>query len=159
AMTTGHWVMQLVAFRALSGGSDTQPPTTPGNLTVTSTTSQNVNLSWTASTDNVGVNGYGVERCLGSGCTNFVQVGYLPSGTTYADAGLPYSTTSVYRVRATDGINFSGYSGSVTAATTPPVPPTVIITVPSAGAQLSGNATLTATVTGEAPIGGLQFQV
>ena len=34
-----------------------------------------VNLNWTASTDNVGVTGYRVERCQGAGCTNFAQVG------------------------------------------------------------------------------------
>ena len=37
-------------------------------------------LAWTASTDNVGVTGYRVERCQGAGCSNFVQVG-TPAGT------------------------------------------------------------------------------
>ncbi|WP_195575193.1 fibronectin type III domain-containing protein [Paenibacillus sp. 1001270B_150601_E10] len=39
---------------------DTQPPTTPTNVTVTSKTSSSINLSWTASMDNVGVTGYTV---------------------------------------------------------------------------------------------------
>ena len=34
-----------------------------------------INLSWTASTDNVGVTGYLVERCQGAGCTTFAQIG------------------------------------------------------------------------------------
>src|SRR5258708_9908780 len=38
--------------------SDTSPPTAPANLTATAASSGQVNLSWTASTDNVGVAGY-----------------------------------------------------------------------------------------------------
>ena len=37
------------------GGGDTQAPTTPGNLTASNTTQTTTDLSWTASTDNVGV--------------------------------------------------------------------------------------------------------
>ena len=43
-----------------------------------------INLSWTASTDNVGVTGYKLERCQGSSCTNFVQIA-TPTGTSYPD--------------------------------------------------------------------------
>ena len=46
-----------------------------------------INLSWTASTDNVGVTGYLIERCQGAGCTSFAQIG-TPAGTTYNDTGL-----------------------------------------------------------------------
>ena len=41
--------------------------------------SSQINLSWTASTDNVGVTGYLVERCQGAGCTNFAQIA-TPTG-------------------------------------------------------------------------------
>src|SRR3989344_7120998 len=40
---------------------DTTPPSTPTNLAVAATSSQ-INLSYTASTDNVGVTGYFIER-------------------------------------------------------------------------------------------------
>ncbi len=53
------------------GSADTQPPTAPTNLTATAAGSAQINLSWAASTDNVGVTGYRVERCQGAGCTNF----------------------------------------------------------------------------------------
>src|SRR5436190_24349463 len=43
---------------------DTTPPTAPTNLTVSAATDTRINLSWTASTDNVGVTGYMVERCM-----------------------------------------------------------------------------------------------
>src|SRR5206468_8326460 len=42
--------------------SDTQAPTAPSNLAATATSSSSVALSWTASTDNVGVAGYRVSR-------------------------------------------------------------------------------------------------
>ena len=71
-----------------------------------------VDLAWTASTDNVGVTGYRVERCQGAGCTNFVEVGQ-PTGTTFSDTGLTASTIYRYRVRAADAAgNLSGYSQS-----------------------------------------------
>ena len=60
-----------------------------------------IDLNWTASTDNVGVSGYRVERCQGAGCTNFAQVG-TPTATTYSDTGLAPSTTYRYQVRAVD---------------------------------------------------------
>ena len=44
------------------GGGDTEPPTTPSGLTATAVSPTQVNLSWTASSDNVGVTGYRVYR-------------------------------------------------------------------------------------------------
>src|SRR6185503_17406930 len=44
--------------------SDATPPSDPTGLVATSAVGQ-INLSWTASTDNGGVAGYRVERCQG----------------------------------------------------------------------------------------------
>ena len=109
---------------------DTSPPTAPAGLTATASGSSQVNLNWTASTDNVGVAGYRVERCQGTGCTNFAQVG-TPTATSYSDTGLAPSSTYRYQVRAVDASgNFSGYSAVASASTpaqsdtTPPSAPT-----------------------------------
>ena len=53
------------------GGStaDPTPPSTPSGLTATPVSGTQINLSWAAATDNVGVTGYQVERCQGVGCT------------------------------------------------------------------------------------------
>ena len=126
---SGPWVMQMVAFRTSSGGVDTTPPTAPTSLTATAVSSTQVNLSWTASTDNVGVTGYKVERCQGAGCTTFAQIA-TPTATSYNDTGLTSNTSYSYRVRASDAAgNLSGYS-TVASATTP-VPDTQPPTVPT----------------------------
>ena len=76
-----------------------------------------INLSWAASTDNVGVSGYRVERCQGAGCSNFVHVA-APTGTSFNDTGLQPATGYSYRVRATDASgNLSTYSDPQSATT------------------------------------------
>jgi chitodextrinase len=96
---------------------DTQPPTTPTNLSATSPNPGELDLTWTASTDNTSVTNYLVERCLGASCSNFVQVG-TPAGPSFVDTGLASATTYSYRVRATDGSgNLSGYSIVATGTT------------------------------------------
>ena len=47
---------------------DTVPPTAPAGLAATVVSAAQINLSWSAATDNVGVTGYQIDRCQGSGC-------------------------------------------------------------------------------------------
>jgi chitodextrinase len=111
--SSGPWIMQMVAFKAASGGTgDSTPPTAPSNLLATAGGPGGINLSWTASSDNVGVTSYLIERCQGLGCTTFAQVATSPT-TTFSDAGLLPSTSYDYRTRATDAAgNLSGYSNN-----------------------------------------------
>ena len=44
------------------GGGDAEAPTTPTNLTATAISSSQIDLSWNASTDNMGVAGYEIYR-------------------------------------------------------------------------------------------------
>jgi len=126
---------------------DTTPPTAPAGLVATAVSASQINLSWTASTDNVGVTGYRVERCQNAGCSNFAQVG-TPTGTTFNDSGLLVSTPYSYRVRAVDAAtNPSGYSNIASATTlTPPPPDTTPPTAPS-------NLTATAVGAGQINLG------
>jgi len=99
-----------------AGPPDTQSPSAPGNLVATALGVSQVHLSWTASTDNVGVAGYLMER-QDPGSTNFVQVG-TSTGTSYNDTGLAAGSSYSYRVRATDPAqNLSQYSGVASATT------------------------------------------
>jgi outer membrane protein assembly factor BamB len=104
----------------VGGSTDTQPPTQPGTLTSTAASASEVDLSWGASTDNVGVTGYQVERCSGSGCTNFAQIATTTgTGTSYKDTSVSAPNSYSYRVRATDAAgNLSPYSNVSTATTT-----------------------------------------
>ena len=132
---------------------DTSPPTAPAALTATAAGSSQVRLSWTASTDNVGVAGYRVERCQGTGCTNFAQVG-TPTATTYSDTGLAPSTTYRYQVRAVDASgNLSRYSAVAEATTgaAPATPPGLV----GAWAFAEGAGTTTADASGNGNAGTL----
>jgi chitodextrinase len=116
---------------------DTVAPSAPPTLSATAASATQINLSWTAATDNVGVTGYRVERCLGDACTAFTQI-FTLSGTTFNNTGLTASTSYSYRVRAVDAAGNLGAYSVVASATTPAAPDT---TAPSAPASLSANPT------------------
>ncbi|HKX85517.1 MAG TPA: GEVED domain-containing protein, partial [Flavobacterium sp.] len=89
---------------------DTTAPTAPTNLAASGTTSSSTNLSWTASTDNVGVTGYDVYQ----GAT---VIGTTAS-TTYNVTGLAASTAYTFSVRAKDAAgNVSTASNTVNVTT------------------------------------------
>jgi chitodextrinase len=101
------------SFAASAGGGstgDTQAPTAPAGLTVTGTTASSVSLSWSPSSDNVGVTGYNVYR---GG-----QLAGTVTGTSFTDTGLSASTPYGYTVTARDAAgNVSAASAAVTATT------------------------------------------
>ncbi|MFE9809143.1 glycoside hydrolase family 6 protein [Streptomyces sp. NPDC005548] len=115
----GHWFS--AQFRQLlananppvsggGGGGDTQAPTVPGGLTVSSTTSNSARLSWSASTDNTAVTGYDVYR-------DGTKVGSATT-TSYTDSGLSASTTYAYTVKAKDAAGNVSASSTAVSATT-----------------------------------------
>jgi alpha-tubulin suppressor-like RCC1 family protein/chitodextrinase len=141
----GGWVMQMAAFRAATLAPDTQPPTAPANLTATAASSTQINMAWSASTDNIGVTSYLVERCQGGGCTTFTQVGTSAS-TSFSSTGLAPSTSYSFRVRATDAAgNTSAYSNTATATTQAGPPPAPAFVQGSSSAPQSPQSTVTAT--------------
>jgi hypothetical protein len=82
-------------------------------------------LSWTASTETGGtISQYLIERCQGSGCTTFAQIGNT-TGTTFNDTGLTASTSYNYRVRAQDTASTLGPYSNIATLTTPPVIPSL----------------------------------
>lgn len=116
---------------------DTTSPSTPSNLSATAVSGTQINLSWTSSTDNVEVSGYQVQRCQGSGCTDFAQI-VTPTTASFSDTGLINGTTYRYRVRATDAAgNLSGFSNIAAATTFDTSSPTAPsnLTAASAGAN------------------------
>jgi len=91
---------------------DTQAPTAPTNLASSNLTSTSVSLSWTASTDNVGVTGYDVYR-------NSVKINSSPvTATSYNATNLTPSTAYSFFVQALDAAgNISANSNTVNVTT------------------------------------------
>jgi uncharacterized protein YkwD len=98
--------------------SDTQPPSVPVLTGATAASPSQVNLTWTASADNVGVAGYQVVR-------NGALAGTVASAAlSWSDASVSPSITYTYAVRAYDAAgNYSALSNSaqVTTPSTPSV--------------------------------------
>jgi len=101
---------------------ETTPPSVPTNVLPSGITSTSMLISWSASTDNVGVAGYRVYR-------NGTQVATVTSGTSYQNTNLTPATAYTYTVQAYDQAgNNSAQSSPVSATTLPPTdttPPSV----------------------------------
>lgn len=86
------------------GGEDTEAPTAPTNLATSNVTESSVDLTWSASSDNVGVDHYTVFMDGSSMGTT--------TNTSYSVTGLAASTTYTFTVEAEDA------AGNVSAAST-----------------------------------------
>ena len=131
-------------------GGDITPPTAPAALTATANLATGtITLSWTASTDDVGVSGYRVFRDNGSTPISTV------SGTTFSDTN--QLGTHVYAVAAIDAAgNQSALSNSATATITIPEGSTLEnLTINPATVTAPASATGTVTLNGAAPAGGV----
>ena len=94
-----------------------QPPT---GLTSIVTSSSQINLSWTAPSNNGGsaITGYEIDRSTNSGSTWSTLVANTGNtGTTHSDTGLAPSTTYTYRVSTINGIGTSSVSNTTSATT------------------------------------------
>lgn len=98
-------------FSLTKAGADTQAPTAPAGLTSSAKTDTSVTLSWTASTDNIGVTGYNVYR----GAT---LAGTTTGATTFTDTGLTAGTAYAYTVKAFDAANNLSAASSTLNVTT-----------------------------------------
>ncbi|MEV1071585.1 cellulose binding domain-containing protein [Micromonospora parva] len=155
-----NWSDRLTVVTPVTDtGPDTTPPSAPQNLTVGEVTASTVALSWSPSTDNVGVLGYNVYRFDGWFTSRLIAT--VP-GTTYT-ASLPTSTPlrDLYYVRARDAVgNVSIASNTVempTTPTTPPPPPPATCRVTYRNqSEWAGGFVATATVhnLGAAPVDG-----
>jgi uncharacterized delta-60 repeat protein len=131
-------------------GGDITPPTAPTALTATANlATSTIELSWTASTDDVGVTGYRVFR--DNGTTPISTV----TGTTFNDSN--QLGTHVYTVAAVDAAgNQSPLSNSATATITIPEGSTLAnLTVNPTTVTAPATSTGTVTLNGAAPAGGV----
>ena len=140
-----YWLIVLPCAQRAQA-ADTTPPTAPSNLTASAPVGPQVSLSWTASTDDVGVTGYLVERCTGVACSSFAQIG-TSTAAAYSDTTVSGSSAYSYRVRATDAAgNLSPYSGTATVDLSTTQTASETYTYDAAG-RLSGVTNVNDTVT------------
>jgi hypothetical protein len=120
--------------------NDTIAPSIPTGLTAQVLSSNQINLTWNSSTDNISVADYDIYRDgskVGSSAT-----------TSFTDSGLSPGTTYSYNITAKDTSgNVSSFSNTVWATTdvvaaNDTTNPTVLISTPTSGAELSGTSTI-----------------
>ena len=133
------WVMQMAAFRA---APSTPTPTAPTNLTATAASSSEIDLLWSVSTEAGGtISQYLIERCQGTGCGNFAQIGVATNLPSFADTGLTALTSYSYRVRAVDSANnigpYSSFVTTTTLSTNAPTAPTQLGALATSSSDVS----------------------
>jgi subtilisin family serine protease len=122
AQVLGVFPNQKIYIEQGRGGSSNSKPKAPENLAATVASTSQINLSWTDTSNNE--DGFAVERCLGSGCTNFSEIVRVePNVVTYADSGLSAQTDYRYRVLSFNAAGNSKYSNIATATTLSLPPP------------------------------------
>lgn len=158
----GNRITRWTDFNFGAGGgtpADNQAPTVPTNVTATAVSSSRIDISWTTSTDNVGVSYYQVYR-------NGQPAG-TPGGQDnnyWWDDNLNPGTTYNYTVAACDAAgNCSAPSSPTASATTPPAASpssTSIVLASGTNPAFYGDPlTFTATVSPSDATGTIQFKV
>ncbi|MBB5870779.1 glucose/arabinose dehydrogenase [Allocatelliglobosispora scoriae] len=122
------------AICTTAASSDTAAPSAPTNLTFSGLSGSTVTLTWTASTDNVGVTAYDAR----TGTTVIKTVTGTPPAATMSVTGLACNTAYTLNVVARDAAgNVSAQSNAVTFTTS-----TCSGGVPSSIGQISGGWTI-----------------
>lgn len=102
----------VVTFTTLAPQPDTESPSAPSSLTASAITSSSVTLTWSASTDNVGVAGYRIY--------NGTELAGTTNGLSYTVSGLQPETSYTFTVVAFDEAgNVSPPSGALNVTTAP----------------------------------------
>ena len=103
-----------------STGTTSTAPQPPTGLSATAVSPSQINLSWTAPSNNGGsaITGYKIERSSDGGSTWSVIASNTGStGTTYSDTGLTAGTAYTYRVSAINSVGTSSPSNTASATT------------------------------------------
>jgi RHS repeat-associated protein len=106
-----------VTTPALGPPTDTQKPSVPSALVATAAPGQ-INLAWTASTDDTAVAGYNVYRDGTKIATTY--------SSSYADLGLESGTPHTYTVAAFDGAANTSDPSTGASASAAPAPPSSV---------------------------------
>ncbi len=115
-------------------GSASALPANPTNLGATVQAGPQVSLTWRDNATNE--TGFIVERCAGTGCTNFAQIAAPgprnnTGNVTYVDTTVTAGTTYSYQVKAVNAAGASAYTNiaSVTVSAVPAAPTNFTVSV------------------------------
>ncbi len=140
--------------------TDSIAPSTPTNLQATASSSTQVSLTWTASTDNVGVTGYNVYR-------NNVMITTLATNN-FNDSGLTAGTNYSYYVVAKDASGNTSAVSNTASVTTPAIPPPpttdtiapiVSIASPANNSPIGRSVTISASATDNVKVSKMQIYI
>ena len=140
--SAGDSAYSAVASATTPAAPDTTPPSVPTGLTATAASTNQINLTWSGSTDSggSGLVGYKVYR-------GGVQIA-TSATTNFTNTGLSPSTQYCYTVAAYDNAgNTSSQSSSACATTQSPADktaPTVSMTAPTGGSLVKATITVSA---------------
>lgn len=115
--------INAIALLPTGAAADTTPPTVPGNVRASAVSSTSIGLTWSGSTDNVGVTAYDVKR-------NGTVVGSVAgTKTSFTDAGRTASTSYQYQIVARDAAGNTAASAILKATTLAAAPTTARLTL------------------------------
>ncbi len=144
AGTTRHYRVSAINASGTGAASGTASATTattapgaPTDLTATADGSTEIDLAWTAPSDNGGgaITGYKIEVSP-DGTSDWTTLVANNTGTTYSHTGLSAGTTRHYRVSAINANgtgNASGTANATTATTVPGAPTSLTATASGTG--------------------------
>lgn len=155
---TGNTSPASAEFSVTTPVGDTFPPSNPTNLTGTAVSASQINLAWTASTDNTGVSGYDIYRGLyWSGYITKVA-SISSANTSYGDTNLESNRTYKYYIIARDAAGNSSQPSNIATVSTSAPPPysttgsfSGIVTDSRTGSPLSG-VTVKITINGSSQL-------
>lgn len=109
---------QIPSTLAYADDPDTEPPSTPTNLSVSAKDCVSITIGWDASSDNVGVTGYDIY--LAETLVDTV------SALTYTSTNLTPNTSYTFNVKAKDAAGNASIGATITEATNQDTqPPTI----------------------------------
>jgi len=144
----------IVMTRGCSILTDVIKPSTPTNVVVTGVSNNSVSLSWTASTDNIGVTGYRAYYKTGTDIwryqttsTNSINLGNLQASTLYD-----------FYIVAYDGSKNLSENSQIVSATTNQNPPSINVSLQATPSILSVHLNWNIETTGSINLVVLEFK-